>query len=78
MAYPYHVYTKTNHIGLYQLNDGRFQMTMQGNLTQIMEGYQYVILEKSLANFLKDLKIDSVEFKDTIVWNQGLNIEYNN
>lgn len=78
MSYPYCIYTKINHIGLYQLKDGRFQMTMQGNLSQLMTGFRYVIVEKSLANFFKELKIDSIDYKDAIIWNRGLDIEYDN
>lgn len=78
MFYPYCVYTKINHIGLYQLKDGRFQMIMQGNLSQLMTGFRYVIVEKTLAEFFKELEIESIDYKDAIIWNRGLNIEYDN
>jgi hypothetical protein len=74
--YPYSVDSKISSVGLYLLDDGRFQMTKQGNLSPFMHGCDYILLENKLADFLASLDIQLIEIKDAIVWNRGKNEEY--
>jgi hypothetical protein len=78
MYYPFHIDTKLHHVGLFQLDDERFQMIKQGRLSPLMVGFEYVIVENRLADFLKLLEINSTKFKNAIIWNRGKNIEYKN
>jgi hypothetical protein len=74
--YPYSVDSKFPHVGLYLLDDGRFQTTKQGKLSPFMHGSDYILLENKLADFLASLNIPHIEFEDAIVWNRGRNEEY--
>lgn len=74
--YPYLVESKIQAVGLYLLDDGRFQMTKQGNLAPFMCGCDYILVENKLADFLASLSIPHIEIKDAIVWNRGKNEEY--
>jgi hypothetical protein len=74
--YPYSVDSKISSVGLYLLDDGRFQMTKQGKLAPFMCGSDYILVENKLADFFASLNIPHIEFKDAIVWNRGKNEEY--
>jgi len=76
--YPYSVESKIKAVDLYQLKDGRFQMIKDGNLSSYMSGCDYILLENKLADYLDSLNISQIEFKNAIVWNRGLNEEYDN
>ena len=74
--YPFSVESKIPSVGLYLLDDGRFQMIEQGKLAPFMKGCDYILVENKLADFLASLNIPHLEIKDAIVWNRGKNEEY--
>src|SRR5215204_318441 len=74
--YPYCVESKIPDVGLYPLDDGRFQMIRQERLSPFMYGWDYILVENKPADFLDSLDIPHIEFKDAIVWNRGKNEEY--
>lgn len=78
MEYPYSVESKIRAVDLYQLNDGRFQMIRQGNLSPFMQGVDYILVETKLAKFLETLDISHIEFVDAVVWDRGIDKEYKN
>lgn len=75
--YPYHIEIK-NEVDLYQLNDGRFQLINPGEISQIMSGYKYLLVENELADYLKSLEIDRVTFEPATVWDRRNDKEYRN
>ena len=75
--YPYHINVE-NEIDLYQLKDGRYQTTKKGDISPIMIGYKYVLVESKIAEYLKTLEIERVTFKPAIIWHRSTDIEYSN
>lgn len=74
--YPYHVVTNDNSAKLFLLEDGRFQLIQEGCLGPFMSGYNYLLVEKELAKYLEDLKIERASFKDAVIWDRKNNKEY--
>lgn len=70
--------SRENPVGLFQLADGRFQMTRQGDLSGFMSGPSYILIETKLFDFLRDLDIPDINFEPAIVWNRKLDKEYKN
>src|SRR5687768_10609950 len=75
--YPYFVESKIRAVDLYKLKDGRFQSIRKGNLSPYMDGFDYILVENKLADFLERLDIQLVEFNDAIVWDRENDKEYN-
>jgi hypothetical protein len=53
-------------------------MIKEGELSSFMAGWDYILIENKLADYLASLDIPQIEFKDAIIWNRGLNKEYFN
>jgi hypothetical protein len=45
MALPFHVFCSESVVGLYELADGRFQLTEDGPIAPLMVGPGYVLVE---------------------------------
>jgi len=76
--YPFLVESKVFCVDLYQLKDGRFQMIKEGNLSPFMAGYDYILVEDNLTDFLELLDIPQIEFGNAIIWNSNTKTEYKN
>ena len=74
--HPYHV-DISNSVDLYQLNDGRFQLTKNGSIDPIMVGFRYILLKNSIADSIKELGVKGVSFKPAIIWDRQSNYEDN-
>jgi len=72
--YPYSVETD-NSVDLFQLSDGRFQMTKQGPLVSFLVGYKYVLMEKSLVEVFERIGIQGASFNPVVIFNRKLNTE---
>ncbi|WP_020405635.1 hypothetical protein [Hahella ganghwensis] len=69
----------TNKIGLYQLADGRFQLTQEGTPEAIMIGYEYIIVRNDIADAFTDLCTGGgLSFRPAIIWDRKKDKEYNN
>lgn len=75
---PYLLESKFPTVPLYKLRDGRFQLIKTGELSGYMNGLDYNLSDNKLADYLNSLDIPSIEFKEAIIWNRGLNKEYRN
>jgi hypothetical protein len=53
---------------LYQLSDGRFQIMEEGHLAPLMVGYEYVLVEEGLAEYIEVLDPPRVEIVDAIIY----------
>ena len=56
--YPYCVETEKTPVKLYPLKDGRFQMIQEGKLGPFMSGYNYLLVETKLAEYLENLNVE--------------------
>lgn len=68
--YPYYVETDDIPVGLYQLKDGRFQLIQDGGIGPFMSGHGYLLVEKELAQYLENLRIERATFKDAVIWDR--------
>lgn len=75
---PYNVDVEEVVVDLYQLSDGRFQPIKQGKIGPLMIGFDYVLVENKLFEYLKTLGIKGVTFEDAIIWDRKADIEYKN
>jgi hypothetical protein len=67
---PYLVTSSEDSVALLELPDGRFQMLEQGTVAQFASGYQYLLVGKSLARYLKSLKVPQVTFAPVAIVNR--------
>ncbi len=75
---PYHITVEDNTVELYQLSDGRFQITKSGEFGDLLVGNNYVLVEKELGKYFKTIDIERVSYKNAIIWNRKTNTEYKN
>jgi hypothetical protein len=68
MNFPYHMSCTQEHALLYPLAEGRFQVMEHASLAALMVGYEYVLVERELADYLTDLDLPRVEIVDAIIY----------
>ena len=56
------------HARLHQLADGRFQIVEEGGLAPLLIGYDYVLVEEDLAQYLITLGLPQFEVVDAIIY----------
>lgn len=61
---------------LFECSDGRFQLVDQMPLSPFMSGYGYLLVEKKLAAFLKQVKVERVSFSPAIVFSAATGEEF--
>jgi hypothetical protein len=66
---PYLVTSNEDSVALLELGDGRFQMLEQGSIAQFASGYQYLLVDRGLAKYLKSLKVPQITFAPAVVLN---------
>src|ERR1700712_4850738 len=62
--------------GLFELSDGRFQKIEAGALAPWCHGYGYLLVERTLADFLMAAEIERVRFEPAIVFDPSTDEEY--
>jgi hypothetical protein len=68
MKLPYHMSCKESHPRLYQLSDGRFQIMEEGDLAPLMVGYEYVLVEFELAEYVQVLDLPGLEVVEAVIY----------
>lgn len=68
MKLPYHMSCKELHPRLYQLSDGRFQIMEKGDLAPLMVGYEYILVESKLAEYIEALDLPSLEVVEAVIY----------
>ncbi|SRR5260221_601208 len=76
MSLPYLIVCKAPAVGLYELTDGRFQLIQQGPIAPVMAGFQYLLIEESLASFLEGLGIERVSYETAVIFNRKSGEEF--
>lgn len=64
----YHMSCKESHPRLYQLSDGWFQIMEEGDLAPLMAGYDYVLAESKLAEYVEVLDLPRLEVVDAVIY----------
>jgi len=67
---PYLVTSIEDSVPLRELGDGRFQLLEQGPVAQFASGYQYLLVGKVLAKYLKSLKVPQITFVPAVILNR--------
>lgn len=73
---PYLVTSNEDSVALLELDDGRFQMLEQGSVARFASGYQYLLVDKALARYLKSLKVPQITFAPAVVLNRATGEEH--
>jgi hypothetical protein len=68
MKLPYHISCKELHPRLYKLSDGRFQIMEEGDLTPLMVGYEYILVESKLAEYIEVLDLSRLEVVEAVIY----------
>ena len=66
---PYLISSNEDSVALLELDDGRFQMLEQGPVAHFAPGYQYLLVDRALAKYLKSLKVPQITFAPVVVVN---------
>jgi hypothetical protein len=73
---PYLVTSNEDSVALLELDDGRFQMLEQGPVARFATGYQYLLVDRALAKYLKSLKVPQVTFAPAVILNRTAGREH--
>jgi hypothetical protein len=65
-----------NEVGLFQLKDGRYQLTSDVDVEPIMIGHGYVLFQNDIAERIKSIDITRMRFEPAIIWNRKTDKEY--
>lgn len=63
-------------VRLFQLADGRFQLIEDGPLAPFMYGRGYFLVERPLADFLRQLNLERVRLEPAVIWHRRIDREY--
>ena len=75
MLLPFHIFSSVPAVGLYQLQDGRFQLIKDGPVAPFMAGPGYLLVETALAEFFQSLGLERVKYEPAVVWNRVTDVE---
>ena len=64
-----------SHPRLYRLSDDRFQVMEEGELVPLMVGYEYVLVESALAEYLEVLDLPRLEIIGAVVYDPRKKLE---
>lgn len=68
MKLPYCMSCTDQHALLYPLADGRFQIMEPAPLAPLMIGHEYVLVERELAEYLRDLDLPRLDVVDAVIY----------
>jgi len=68
MQFLYHVSCKGSPARLYQLADGTFQIMEDGEITPLMVGFEYVLIDSAFAEYIEELELVGVHIADATIY----------
>jgi hypothetical protein len=68
MALPFYISCNFPSVGLFELEDGSFQPIAREPIGPYMAGPGYLLVEKALADYLQELKIERVQFSPAVIF----------
>ena len=66
---PLFVTSNEDSASLLEVEGGRFRMLEQGSIARFASGYQYLLLERGLARYLKALKVPGITLAPAVILN---------
>lgn len=72
--YPYHIENQSS-VELYQLSDGRFQITKHGDLSDFIMGHKYILIKNDIVSELELHSIEGVAYEVAIILDRRSNLE---
>jgi len=73
---PYLITSNDDSVALRELDDRRFQMLAPGQVARFAPGYQYLLVDKALAKYLKSLKVPQITFAPAVIVNRTTGEEH--
>ena len=67
---PFLITSREDSVPLLELEDGRFQMLEQGPVAKFAPGYQYLLVDRALARYMRSLKVQEVTFAPAVIVNR--------
>ena len=67
---PYLITSNEDSVALLELEDGRFQMIEPGPVARFASGYQYLLVDRTLAKYLKSFKVPQITFAPAVIFNR--------
>ena len=61
---------------LYELSDGRFQLVDRTPPSPFMEGRGYLLVERALADFLREQDLELVRFEPAVLFDPATGVEH--
>lgn len=68
MPLPFFVECEQSAPRLCELASGKFQLVESGALAPFMPGYRYLLVEEPLAEFLKEVGLERVQFERAVIF----------
>ncbi|MDO8332263.1 MAG: hypothetical protein Q7T36_17495 [Fluviicoccus sp.] len=68
MPLPFFVECEQSAPRLYELADGRLQLVEKGALAPFMPGHRYLLVERELAEFLKEVGLERVQYQQAVIY----------
>jgi tetratricopeptide (TPR) repeat protein len=64
-------------VRLHALSDGRYgTIGTVGDVTPLMVGSRYALVEKPLATYLRALNVSGISFRPAVIWDQRMDLEH--
>ena len=73
---PFHIYPAQPMPRLFELSDGRFQLLDATPVGAFLPGYQYLLVDSVLAEFLQALELGRVSYEPAIIFDRATGKEY--
>ena len=67
---PYLITSNEDSVALLELEGGRFQMIEPGPIARFASGYQYLLVDRAFAKYLKSLKVPQITFAPAVIFNR--------
>jgi len=75
-APPYEIESLYGNHALYPLSDGRFGVRRIEKAASLMHGYRYVLVDKSLATYLRALNVSGTSFRPAVIWDRSTGLDH--
>lgn len=76
MPLPFYVSCPVVSPRLFELSDGRFQLVERGAAGPFVAGHGYALVERRLADFLRQLEISRVQLVPAVIWDPTTRAEH--
>ena len=68
---PFNVSCTISSDTLFRLDDGRYQLISGGDVAPLMTGYEYVLIDEEIKNFLVERKVMGVQYSPVTIYRKN-------